>query len=126
MIVDINPWNFHAELIDASMKSRSSSISTPRRLPECQGTTLLVETLVARLILQSPWPEVDMNDPQLQTPGQLLVCARCPHTSAVPSGRLDEQAILEGPQDEATLAASTSPPSPSRKRSCCSRRVSKP
>ncbi|MGY3943202.1 tetratricopeptide repeat protein [Aeromonas tecta] len=103
MIVDINPQNFHAELIDASMKKPVVIYFHAPQLPECQGMTPLVESLVGPANSQVTLAKVDMNDPQLQPLGNQLGLRALPALVLFHQGRPDEQAILEGPQDEATL-----------------------
>jgi putative thioredoxin len=103
MIVDINPQNFHAELIDASMKKPVVIYFHAPQLPECQGMTPLVESLVGPANAQVTLAKVDMNDPQLQPLGNQLGLRALPALVLFHQGRPDEQAILEGPQDEATL-----------------------
>ena len=103
MIVDINPQNFHAELIDASMKKPVVIYFHAPQMPECQGMTPLVESLVGPANPQVTLAMVDMNDPQLQPLASQLGLRALPALVLFHQGRPDEQAILEGPQDEATL-----------------------
>ena len=103
MIVDINPQNFHAERIDASMKKRVVIYFHAPQMPECQGMTPLVETLVGPANPAVTLAKVDMNDPQLQPLASQLGLRALPALVLFHQGRPDEQAILEGPQDEATL-----------------------
>ncbi|AHX62069.1 tetratricopeptide repeat protein [Aeromonas media] len=103
MIVDINPQNFHAELIDASMKKPVVIYFHAPQMPECQGMTPLVETLVGPANPAVTLAKVDMNDPQLQPLASQLDLRALPALVLFHQGRPDEQAILEGPQDEATL-----------------------
>ncbi|AHE50462.1 thioredoxin domain-containing protein [Aeromonas hydrophila 4AK4] len=103
MIVDINPQNFHAELIDASMKKPVVIYFHAPQMPECQGMTPLVETLVGPANPAVTLAKVDMNDPQLQPLANQLGLRALPALVLFHQGRPDEQAILEGPQDEATL-----------------------
>lgn len=103
MIVDINPQNFHAELIDASMKKPVVIYFHAPQMPECQGMTPLVEALVGPANPQVTLAKVDMNDPQLQPLASQLGLRALPALVLFHQGRPDEQAILEGPQDEATL-----------------------
>lgn len=103
MIVDINPQNFHAELIDASMKKPVVIYFHAPQMPECQGMTPLVETLVGPANPAVTLAKVDMNDPQLQPLASQLGLRALPALVLFHQGRPDEQAILEGPQDEATL-----------------------
>lgn len=103
MIVDINPQNFHAELIDASMKKPVVIYFHAPQMPECQGMTPLVEALVGPANTQVTLARVDMNDPQLQPLASQLGLRALPALVLFHQGRPDEQAILEGPQDEATL-----------------------
>lgn len=103
MIVDINPQNFHAELIDASMKKPVVIYFHAPQMPECQGMTPLVETLVGPVNPAVTLAKVDMNDPQLQPLASQLGLRALPALVLFHQGRPDEQAILEGPQDEATL-----------------------
>ncbi|MNF65531.1 Thioredoxin [compost metagenome] len=103
MIVDINPQNFHAELIDASMKKPVVIYFHAPQMPECQGMTPLVETLVGPANPTVTLAKVDMNDPQLQPLASQLGLRALPALVLFHQGRPDEQAILEGPQDEATL-----------------------
>ena len=103
MIIDINPQNFHAELIDASMKKPVVIYFHAPQMPECQGMTPLVETLVGPANPAVTLAKVDMNDPQLQPPASQLGLRALPALVLFHQGRPDEQAILEGPQDEATL-----------------------
>ncbi|WP_338891211.1 tetratricopeptide repeat protein [Aeromonas rivipollensis] len=103
MIVDINPQNFHAELIDASMKKPVVIYFHAPQMPECQGMTPLVETLVGPANTAVTLAKVDMNDPQLQPLASQLGLRALPALVLFHQGRPDEQAILEGPQDEATL-----------------------
>ncbi|MNO57691.1 Thioredoxin [compost metagenome] len=103
MIVDINPQNFHAELIDASMKKSVVIYFHAPQMPECQGMTPLVETLVGPANPTVTLAKVDMNDPQLQPLASQLGLRALPALVLFHQGRPDEQAILEGPQDEATL-----------------------
>ncbi|MGY3902946.1 tetratricopeptide repeat protein [Aeromonas lusitana] len=103
MIVDINPQNFHAELIDASMKKPVVIYFHAPQMPECQGMTPLVEALVGPANAQVTLAKVDMNDPQLQPLASQLGLRALPALVLFHQGRPDEQAILEGPQDEATL-----------------------
>ena len=103
MIVDINPQNFHAELIDASMKKPVVIYFHAPQMPECQGMTPLVETLVGPANPTVTLAKVDMNDPQLQPLANQLGLRALPALVLFHQGRPDEQAILEGPQDEATL-----------------------
>ena len=103
MIVDINPQNFHAELIDASMKKPVVIYFHAPQMPECQGMTPLVEALVGPTNTAVTLAKVDMNDPQLQPLASQLGLRALPALVLFHQGRPDEQAILEGPQDEATL-----------------------
>ncbi|MGL5813804.1 MAG: tetratricopeptide repeat protein [Aeromonas sp.] len=103
MIVDINPQNFHAELIDASMKKPVVIYFHAPQMPECQGMTPLIESLVGPANAQVTLAKVDMNDPQLQPLASQLGLRALPALVLFHQGRPDEQAILEGPQDEATL-----------------------
>lgn len=103
MIIDINPQNFHAELIDASMKKPVVIYFHAPQMPECQGMTPLVETLVGPANPAVTLAKVDMNDPQLQPLASQLGLRALPALVLFHQGRPDEQAILEGPQDEATL-----------------------
>lgn len=103
MIVDINPQNFHAELIDASMKKPVVIYFHAPQMPECQGMTPQVETLVGPANPAVTLAKVDMNDPQLQPLASQLGLRALPALVLFHQGRPDEQAILEGPQDEATL-----------------------
>ena len=103
MIIDINPQNFHAELIDASMKKPVAIYFHAPQMPECQGMTPLVETLVGPANPAVTLAKVDMNDPQLQPLASQLGLRALPALVLFHQGRPDEQAILEGPQDEATL-----------------------
>lgn len=103
MIVDINPQNFHAELIDASMKKPVVIYFHAPQMPECQGMTPLVEILVGPANPAVTLAKVDMNDPQLQPLASQLGLRALPALVLFHQGRPDEQAILEGPQDEATL-----------------------
>ena len=103
MIVDINPQNFHAELIDASMKKPVVIYFHAPQMPECQGMTPLVETLVGPANPAVTLAKVDMNDPQLQPLASQLGLRALPALVLFHQGRPDEQAILEGTQDEATL-----------------------
>lgn len=103
MIVDINPQNFHAELIDASMKKPVVIYFHAPQMPECQGMTPLVEALVGPANTAVTLAKVDMNDPQLQPLASQLGLRALPALVLFHQGRPDEQAILEGPQDEATL-----------------------
>lgn len=103
MIVDINPQNFHAELIDASMKKPVVIYFHAPQMPECQGMTPLVEALVGPANPAVTLAKVDMNDPQLQPLASQLGLRALPALVLFHQGRPDEQAILEGPQDEATL-----------------------
>lgn len=103
MIVDINPQNFHAELIDASMKKPVVIYFHAPQMPECQGMTPLVEALVGPANPGVTLAKVDMNDPQLQPLASQLGLRALPALVLFHQGRPDEQAILEGPQDEATL-----------------------
>ncbi|WP_111910003.1 tetratricopeptide repeat protein [Aeromonas media] len=103
MIVDINPQNFHAELIDASMKKPVVIYFHAPQMPECQGMTPLVETLVGPANPAVTLAKVDMNDPQLQPLASQLGLRALPALVLFHQGRPDEQAILEGQQDEATL-----------------------
>ncbi|MGE6121426.1 tetratricopeptide repeat protein [Aeromonas media] len=103
MIIDINPQNFHAELIDASMKKPVVIYFHAPQMPECQGMTPLVETLVGPANPTVTLAKVDMNDPQLQPLASQLGLRALPALVLFHQGRPDEQAILEGPQDEATL-----------------------
>ena len=99
MIVDITPQNFHAELIDASLKKPVVIYFHAPQMPECQAMTPLVEALVGQADPGVTLAKVDMNDPQLQQ----LALRALPALVLFHQGRPDEQAILEGPQDEATL-----------------------
>lgn len=103
MIVDIHPQNFHAELIDASMKKPVVIYFHAPQMPECQGMTPLVEALVGPANPGVTLAKVDMNDPQLQPLASQLGLRALPALVLFHQGRPDEQAILEGPQDEATL-----------------------
>ena len=103
MIVDINPQNFQAALIDASMKKPVVIYFHAPQMPECQGMTPLVETLVGPANPAVTLAKVDMNDPQLQPLASQLGLRALPALVLFHQGRPDEQAILEGPQDEATL-----------------------
>ncbi|MBR7631447.1 tetratricopeptide repeat protein [Aeromonas popoffii] len=103
MIVDINPQNFQAALIDASMKKPVVIYFHAPQMPECQGMTTLVESLVGPANPQVTLARVDMNDPQLQPLASQLGLRALPALVLFHQGRPDEQAILEGPQDEATL-----------------------
>ena len=103
MIVDINPQNFQAALIDASMKKPVVIYFHAPQMPECQGMTPLVESLVGQDNPQVTLAKVDMNDPQLQPLASQLRLRALPALVLFHQGRPDEQAILEGPQDEATL-----------------------
>lgn len=103
MIVDINPQNFHAELIDASMKKPVVIYFHAPQMPECQGMTPLVEALVGPANPGVTLAKVDMNDPQLQPLASQLGLRALPALVLFHQGRPDEQAILEGPQDEPTL-----------------------
>ena len=103
MIVDINPQNFHAELIDASMKKPVVIYFHAPQMPECQGMTPQVEALVGPANPAVTLAKVDMNDPQLQPLASQLGLRALPALVLFHQGRPDEQAILEGPQDEATL-----------------------
>ena len=103
MIVDITPQNFHAELIDASMKKPVVIYFHAPQMPECQGMTPLGETLVGPANPAVTLAKVDMNDPQLQPLASQLGLRALPALVLFHQGRPDEQAILEGPQDEATL-----------------------
>ena len=103
MIIDINPQNFHAELIDASIKKPVVIYFHAPQMPECQGMTPLVETLVGPANPAVTLAKVDMNDPQLQPLASQLGLRALPALVLFHQGRPDEQAILEGPQDEATL-----------------------
>lgn len=103
MIVDIHPQNFHAELIDASMKKPVVIYFHAPQMPECQSMTPLVEALVGPANPGVTLAKVDMNDPQLQPLASQLALRALPALVLFHQGRPDEQAILEGPQDEATL-----------------------
>lgn len=103
MIVDINPQNFQAALIDASMKKPVVIYFHAPQMPECQGMTPLVESLVGQDNPQVTLAKVDMNDPQLQPLASQLGLRALPALVLFHQGRPDEQAILEGPQDEVTL-----------------------
>ncbi|WP_349921475.1 tetratricopeptide repeat protein [Aeromonas veronii] len=103
MIVDINPQNFHAELIDASMKKPVVIYFHAPQMPECQDMTPLIESLVGPANAEVTLAKVDMNDPQLQPLASQLALRALPALVLFHQGRPDEQAILEGPQDEATL-----------------------
>lgn len=103
MIVDITPQNFHAELIDASMKKPVVIYFHAPQMPECQGMTPLIESLVGPANEQVTLARVDMNDPQLQPLASQLGLRALPALVLFHQGRPDEQAIIEGPQDEATL-----------------------
>lgn len=103
MIVDINPQNFQAALIDASMKKPVVIYFHAPQMPECQGMTPLVESLVGPDNPLVTLAKVDMNDPQLQPLASQLGLRALPALVLFHQGRPDEQAILEGPQDEATL-----------------------
>lgn len=103
MIVDINPQNFQTALIDASMKKPVVIYFHAPQMPECQGMTPLVESLVGPANPQVTLARVDMNDPQLQPLASQLGLRALPALVLFHQGRPDEQAILEGPQDEATL-----------------------
>lgn len=103
MIVDINPQNFQTALIDASMKKPVVIYFHAPQMPECQGMTPLVESLVGPANPQVTLARVDMNDPQLQPLASQLGLRALPALVLFHQGRPDEQAILEGAQDEATL-----------------------
>lgn len=103
MIVDITPQNFHAELIDASMHKPVVIYFYAPQMPECQGMTPLIESLVGSDNPQVTLAKVDMNDPQLQPLASQLGLRALPALVLLHQGRPDEQAIMEGPQDEATL-----------------------
>ncbi|WAF66728.1 tetratricopeptide repeat protein [Aeromonas dhakensis] len=103
MIVDINPQNFQAALIDASMKKPIVIYFHAPQMPECQTMTPQVEALVGPANPQVTLAKVDMNDPQLQPLAGQLGLRALPALVLFHQGRPDEQAILEGPQDEATL-----------------------
>lgn len=103
MIVDINPQNFQAALIDASMKKPVVIYFHAPQMPESQEMTPLVESLVGPANPQVTLARVDMNDPQLQPLASQLGLRALPALVLFHQGRPDEQAILEGPQDEATL-----------------------
>ncbi|WP_421291587.1 tetratricopeptide repeat protein [Aeromonas taiwanensis] len=103
MIVDITPQNFHAELIDASLKKPVVIYFHAPQMPECQAMTPLVEALVGQANPGVTLAKVDMNDPQLQPLASQLALRALPALVLFHQGRPDEQAILEGPQDEATL-----------------------
>ena len=103
MIVDITPQNFHAELIDASMHKPVVIYFYAPQMPECQGMTPLIESLVGSDNPQVTLAKVDMNDPQLQPLASQLGLRALPALVLFHQGRPDEQAIVEGPQDEATL-----------------------
>lgn len=85
MIVDITPQNFHAELIDASLKKPVVIYFHAPQMPECQAMTPLVEALVGQANPGVTLAKVDMNDPQLQPLASQLACVRYP-PGAVPSG----------------------------------------
>ena len=103
MIVDITPQNFHAELLDASMKKPVVIYFHAPQMPECQAMTPQVEALVGPANAAVTLAKVDMNDPQLQPLASQLALRALPALVLFHQGRPDEQAILEGPQDEATL-----------------------
>lgn len=103
MIVDITPQNFHTELIDASMHKPVVIYFYAPQMPECQGMTPLIESLVGSDNPQVTLAKVDMNDPQLQPLASQLGLRALPALVLFHQGRPDEQAIVEGPQDEATL-----------------------
>ncbi|QET79136.1 tetratricopeptide repeat protein [Aeromonas veronii] len=103
MIVDITPQNFHAELIDASMKKPVVIYFHAPQMPECQGMTPQIESLVGPANEQVTLAKVDMNDPQLQPLASQLGLRALPALVLFHQGRPDEQGIIEGPQDEATL-----------------------
>lgn len=77
MIVDITPQNFHAELIDASMKKPVVIYFHAPQMPECQGMTPLIESLVGPANEQVTLAKVDMNDPQLNRWPASSACAPC-------------------------------------------------
>ncbi|MFM7967965.1 4'-phosphopantetheinyl transferase superfamily protein [Aeromonas sp. A-5] len=118
MIVDITPQNFHAELIDASMKKPVVIYFHAPQMPECQGMTPLVESLVGPANEQVTLAKVDMNDPQLQPLASQLGLRALPALVLFHQGRPDEQAILEGPQDEATLRHYFAAFAPKKRKSC--------
>ncbi|PJG58278.1 tetratricopeptide repeat protein [Aeromonas cavernicola] len=103
MIVDINPQNFHAELIDASMSKPIVLYFYVPQLPECQVMTPQVEALVGPANAQVTLAKIDMNDPQLQPLAGQLGLRALPALVMFHQGRPDEQGMIEGPQDEATL-----------------------
>lgn len=57
MIVDITPQNFHAELIDASLKKPVVIYFHAPQMPECQAMTPWWKPWLVRPILASPWPK---------------------------------------------------------------------
>jgi putative thioredoxin len=103
MIVDIHPQNFQTALIDASMNTAVVIYFYVPQLPECQAMTPLVTALVGPANPLVTLAKVDMNDPQLQPLASQLGLRALPALVLFRDGRPDEQAILEGPQDEATL-----------------------
>lgn len=103
MIVDIHPQNFQHELLDASMQKPVVIYFHAPQMPECQGMTPLIEQLVGEDNPQVTLAKVDMNDPQLQPLAGQLGLRALPALVLFHQGRPDEQAFLEGPQDEATL-----------------------
>lgn len=125
MIIDINPQNFHAELIDASMKKPVVIYFHAPQMPECQGMTPLVETLVGPANPAVTLAKVDMNDPQLQPLASQLGLRALPALVLFHQGARTNRPSWKA-RKMRPPCASTSPPSPPRKRSCCSRRVSKP
>ncbi|MGB6187322.1 MAG: tetratricopeptide repeat protein [Aeromonas molluscorum] len=103
MIVDIHPQNFQIELLDASMQKPVVIYFYAPQMPECQGMTPLIEQLVGENNPQVTLAKVDMNDPQLQPLAGQLGLRALPALVLFHQGQPDEQAILEGPQDEETL-----------------------
>ncbi|MGL5225904.1 MAG: tetratricopeptide repeat protein [Aeromonas sp.] len=103
MIVDITPLNFHAELIDASMKKPIVIYFYAPQMPECHGMTALIESLVGPANSQITLAKVDMNDPQLQPLAGQLGLRALPALVLFEQGRPNESSIMEGPQDEAML-----------------------
>ena len=83
-----------------------------------------VEALVGPANAAVTLAKVDMNDPQLQPLASQLALRALPALVLFHQGRPDEQAILEGPQDEATLRQYFAAFAPKR-RSCCSIRQSR-
>ncbi|BBT67494.1 hypothetical protein WP8S18E04_28780 [Aeromonas caviae] len=96
MIVDITPQNFHAELLDASMKKPVVIYFHAPQMPECQAMTPQVEALVGPANAAVTLAKVDMNDPQLQPLASQLALRALPALVLFHQGRPDEQAILEG------------------------------